>query len=285
MPITATEALDEILRIVNRISGVTLKSVVSDVTLGRLSQRIVELDLDNHRSYLDYMRKNTSEIEFTINLFMNNHTSFFREDQHFTALKRIIPTLLNNSVDPEKRKLRIWSAACSSGEEVYTLAMVLDSCLSGTGYDFEILGTDIDSACISNSKGAVYSMKRIEDIPSGYKEKYFLKGKGETSNFVKVKKSLREKVQFEVYNLNSNRGLSTSEKFDIIFCRNVLIYFSFETCQKIIKSLKSRLKDSGALVLGISEPIHDQGELKTFEPCFYLTKDLVQQIKDSKDAA
>ena len=163
--------------------------------------------------------------------------------------------------------------------------MTLENCLEGTPFDFEILGTDIDSCCIGTARKAVYTTERIKDIPAKTREKYFLRGKDETDGFVKVKKSLRDRVRFEVHNLNSNRSLPHTGKFDVIFCRNALIYFSFETCSKVLAKLQENLEVSSALVLGLSEPIETQKKLVTLRPCFYITEEMNRLLSKEEEEA
>lgn len=285
---SSNKALDKILEIVHRVSGVTLKSVVSEAALGRLEKRMTLLGKESYDDYLSHIQNDTSEIENAINIFMNNHTSFFRETQQFDALKDILPFIIKGKTDDpldDDPIIRVWSAACSTGEEGYSIAMTLDACLRGTGFDFEVLGTDIDTDCIDVAAKAVYTLDRVKDIPAGFKEKYFLKGKGDTDGFVKVKKSLRDRCRFEVFNLNSNRSLPDNNKFDVIFCRNALIYFSFETCKKVLKILDRKIAKRGAIVLGISEPIKSEKKLLTFQPCFYLTPGLNKILRLDEEGA
>ncbi len=222
----------------------------------RLQKRLRDLNMVSFKEYFEFVfSKENKGIELLnmIDVITTNKTDFFREPYHFEYLSNIyLPDLKRN-----KRSdfLKIWSAGCSSGEEPYTIAMVLNESFEKKLIsDFSIFASDISTRILQKAVIAVYPMTKIEEVPLYYKRKYFLKHKDSNNQTVMILPSLRNKIIFERMNF-MNPSFSVAKNFDLIFCRNVLIYFDRETQEKVIKKLCSCLKTGGILFLGHSESI------------------------------
>jgi len=221
----------------------------------RLQKRLRFLNISNFSEYVSYVfsKKGTEEIIHMIDVVSTNKTDFFREPQHFDYLRTVV---LHEAVNHNKQRFfKIWSAGCSSGEEVYTLAMVLSEfCSQNIGIDYSIMGTDISTIVLEKAMTAVYGLDKVEVISIDLKRKYLLKSKDKDEKTVRIVPNLRSKVYFQRLNFMDNT-YSINENFDIIFCRNVLIYFDRETQEKVITRLSRHLKTGGHFFLGHSESI------------------------------
>ncbi|RCW56566.1 MULTISPECIES: CheR family methyltransferase [Halanaerobium] len=227
--------------------GISISDDKSSMLELRLSKRIKELKLKNVNHYLDYIAGEEEEKNILFNLLTTNYTKFFREKFHFELLfKKIIPGILEN-----KSKIRIWSAGCSTGEEPYTIAMML----AKNDLKYSIIATDINTEVLKYARGGIYNKQKIKNINSEYLHNYFRKGVGKYKGYYKIKKSIRERISFKKLNLNSSFSAEFSKDFDIIFCRNVLIYFENEKKKQVLRELKKTMIDGGYLVLGHSESI------------------------------
>jgi chemotaxis protein methyltransferase CheR len=186
-----------------------------------------------------------------IDVVTTNKTDFFREPHHFAFLQEnILPKLAG------KRTVKVWSAACSSGEEPYTLAMILeDFARSMHGFSYDIFGSDISTAMLQKASTAVYAMERVDCIPQEFKKRYLLKSKDTERPTIRIAPSLRSKVKFARVNF-MDAVLPVDEMFDIIFCRNVLIYFDRKTQLEVIRKLIDNLFIGGYLFIGHSESLH-----------------------------
>lgn len=243
---------------VSKVTGIQLGAKQSAMVQARLSKRMLELRM-NTEQYLDYFRKNIDkESPVLISLLTTHHTFFFREFVHFEFLTHTGLKAVTDSIRAQGRKhLKVWSAACSWGHEVYSLSMLLTSHLKEVAPDFtfEILGTDVDSESVAISRNGVYKWDEVKGIPANYLSPHWARGTGEISAFVKAKKSIKDPCKFDVKNLTELQRESGPAKFDIVFCRNVLIYFNQVQIQQIAKELLRRLEPHGFLFLGISESL------------------------------
>jgi chemotaxis protein methyltransferase CheR len=238
----------------------------------RLQKRLSELKIESFSEYIDYVFSRDgekSEIFKMIDIVTTNKTDFFREPSHFSFLT---DTFLKSftAQDPKRKNLKIWSAGCSSGEEAYTIAITLSEYFkSNPLYDYSILATDISIRILQKASAAIYHSDRIKDIPLDIKKKYFLKSKDPLDKTVLVSKDLRSKVKFQRLNFMDN-VYSADKDFDIIFCRNVLIYFDRETQQNVINKLSDKLKSGGIFFLGHSESITNMDvPLKQIKPTIF----------------
>ncbi len=223
----------------------------------RFQKRLRVLGMHSYKEYCDYVfSKEGREKERTnlIDVVTTNTTHFFREPKHWDIMNNIVmPELWRRGVGKGKA-LKMWSAGCSSGEEPYTLAMVLSEFgARNSGFDFSILATDISTEILQKAQRAVYSMDKAEEIPMEMKKKYLLKSKSRTNPLIKIDNSLRKKVKFQRLNFMENFKLP--EEQDIIFCRNVVIYFDRDTQVVLFNKFCNNLKRGGYLFIGHSESL------------------------------
>lgn len=249
--------------LIYRTSGIRLTSQKKNLLVSRLLKRLRALGIDNFYHYYQLVKNDDSELIQMLNCIATNTTNFFREEYHFKFLQEIcIPELLN------KRFINIWSAGCSTGEEPYSIAISVTEALSrykGLKPEVMILGTDISTTAIDFAKAGIYEEDQIPDgVRDSILKKYFLKGVGEYSGRVMVKDFLKRKVYFERLNLK-DRIYPVRRDFDIIFCRNVMIYFSSEMKEHVISRFYDHLVDGGYLFLGHSEAMLNR---KGFVPVY-----------------
>lgn len=238
----------------------------------RLAPRLRKLGFTSYSEYINYVFNNdTSGDELTLltDALTTNKTDFFREPDHFDYLSNTaIPTLINNG----QRNIKIWSAGCSSGEEPYTLSIVLKEFMAQNPRmldSFNILATDISTKVLNKAINAVYDIHTIDGIPLAIKKKYFLKSLDKSSELVRVKPELRSCVSFGQLNF-MNDSYNIKDMFQVIFCRNVLIYFEKQTQEAIIRKFLKNLEPNGYLFLGHSETILSMNlPLETVAPTVY----------------
>ncbi len=223
----------------------------------RLQKRLRELKMNSYDQYCEFVFSKEGEaleVVHMIDAVTTNKTDFFREPAHFQFLKE---TVLPEFIAREKRNptMRIWSAGCSSGEEVYTLAILISEfAQKEKKLDFSIMGTDISTRILQKAVDAVYTEERVANISLETKKKYFLRSKNRVKPTVRVTAELRKKTYYQRLNF-MDESYPVDETFDVIFCRNVLIYFDRENQQKVINRLCSHLKTGGYFFLGHSESI------------------------------
>lgn len=220
----------------------------------RLQKRLRKLDLKSFSLYCDYLFSSEGmqeELTDMIDQVTTNKTDFFREPAHFEYLSR---TVLPNFARTRK-KVFIWSAGCSSGEEPYTMAMVLNEFANyNRGFNFLILATDISTRVLDKARLAVYDEERISPVPSDMKKKYLLRSKDRTKSLYRIVPALREQIRFRRLNfMDSDFGFR--EPMDIIFCRNVIIYFDKPTQEKLLNKFCRYLSHGGYLFMGHSETL------------------------------
>ena len=242
-------------------SRIGIKMPLSKINMveARLRKRLKELKLTSYTSYCDYLFTKEGidkELEKFINVITTNKTDFFREPDHFEFLiRKTVPDLITANGSGVKRSLTLWSAACSRGNEAYTLAIVLSEFARqypGLTFDFLILATDISTHVLEKAQRAVYSHDEIGPVSQELRKRYFLRSKDKNSNLVRVVPAIRDKVKFRRLNLMDN-DFKMREPMDIIFCRNVIIYFDKETQNNLIAKLSRYLKEGGYLFMGHSE--------------------------------
>ena len=238
----------------------------------RLQKRLRELNISNFKEYCNYVFSHEgkeNEVIHMIDVVSTNKTDFFRESKHFDYLQSMI---LPEYVNPKtiNRKIKVWSAGCSSGEEPYTIAIIISDFLEKIpGLDFSIFATDISSKILKQAIVATYKEERIADIPLNLKRKYFLKSKDPENKSVRLIPHIRKKVCFQRLNF-MDKSYNVAEYFDIIFCRNVLIYFDRKTQENVIYKLCEKLKTGGYFFLGHSESIMNMNvPLSQIKPALY----------------
>lgn len=241
-------------KVSNEHSGIVVSDDKYDMYYARIAKRVRALGLSNFEEYCKYLHNN-EEKEFTnfINSITTNLTSFFREKMHFDYMvDNIIPEFKQNK--SSNKKLRVWCAAASTGEEPYTIAMTLAEQFDRRQWDISFLATDIDSNVLATAKQGVYESQRIANVPPASRKKWFSKGTGENEGTVRVVKELRDMVSFKRLNLIQEWPLK--KQMDLIICRNVFIYFDGPTKEMILERFYDLLVDGGYLILGHSESIH-----------------------------
>lgn len=246
-----------------RKAGISLSPAKKALVCGRLAKRIKHHQLD---SYSDYFRLLTAgrepqELQIAVDLLTTNETYFFREPKHFEFLRsRILPARRPGSA------FRVWSAACSSGEEPYSIAMLLADCLGNSPW--EIVASDISTRILERARSAQYALERADHIPEPYLRAHCLKGIGRQEGTFMIDRQLRGKVSFMQVNLNEQ--LPRLGEFDVVFLRNVMIYFDMETKRKVVQRLMAAIKPGGHLLIGHSESLNGVNEvLQQVAPSVY----------------
>jgi chemotaxis protein methyltransferase CheR len=253
-------------------TGIHLRDHKKQLLVARLAQRLRELGLRTFAAYYEYLAGDASgnELNTLINRVTTNKTSFFREPHHFEFLRsHVIPQLQRKG----RRQLRIWSAACSSGEEPYSIAItILEMLGNNHGWDVRILASDIDSEMLEKASAGRYPMESLDEVPAELRRKYFLRGYGAFEGLAQVRPELRRMIGFRRINfIQPDWGIS--ERFDTVFCRNVIIYFERPEQERIVRSLAAHLRPGGYYFSGHSENLqylHDA--LTSIEPSIYQAK-------------
>lgn len=230
-------------------AGISMSNSKLPLVAGRLGKRVKHHHMASFGEYFKFIHapENKEEKQIAINLLTTNETHFFREPKHFDFLRdEIIPNRAKG------RPLRVWSAASSSGEEVYTLAMVLAEHIPS--YAWELTGSDISTAVLEKAKTGSYPIQRANEIPRQYLTKYCLKGTGSAHGTMLIDKELRQRVSFIPFNLIE--PYPEMGQFDVIFLRNVMIYFNQETKQDILKKMITKLKPGGYFFISHSESLN-----------------------------
>ncbi len=244
---------NDLRQISNQHSGILVPDDKFDMFYSRLSKRLRLLGLTTFKQYCQHLQQHPDQ-EFTefINSVTTNLTSFFREKHHFDYLaKTVIPELLkSNHLD---RKIKIWSAGCSTGEEPYTLAITLLDHVPES-WDIKILATDLDTNVLTTAAQGVYPWDRVSSLPDETVSRWFQRGTGTQANHVRVKNQLKQLIHFKQLNLMKEWPMNGY--FDFIFCRNVLIYFDKDTKVLLANRFGKLLHDGGHLFIGHSESLH-----------------------------
>jgi len=240
-------------KIVYDFAGIDLNESKKNLVYNRLSKRIRFLDRTSFKDYLDYVsEQGESEFVHLINAITTNLTFFFRENHHFEYLaETVIPELIK--ANQSSKKIRIWSAGCSTGEEPYSLAIVLKECVP-KGWDARVLATDLDTTVVQTGMAGVYKSDRLKGVSEARKKRWFLKGTGSMDGWIKVKPGLQEIIDFGQINLMNDWPIK--DTIDVIFCRNVVIYFDKPTQSKLFDRYADLLTNDGHLFIGHSESLY-----------------------------
>ena len=238
--------------------GIKMPKAKKIMLQSRLQRRLRELNMNSYDEYCDFVfskEGEAMEVIHMIDVVTTNKTEFFREPAHFDFLREIVlPEFIQKS--RKNDTLKIWSAGCSSGEEPYTLAMVISEFQEKEKkFDYHITGTDVSSRILAGAVDAVYKEERVANIPMDLKKKYLLRSKDRSKPTVRIVPELRKKTSYKRLNFIEEQYNEINDTFDIIFCRNVLIYFERPTQEKVINRLCTKLKKGGYFFLGHSESI------------------------------
>ena len=233
-------------------SGIALGDQKRTLLASRLSKRLRDLSLDTFSAYYAKVTEDPSREEFTrmLDLISTNKTDFFREPKHFEFLRsEILPELA------KEKRIRIWSSACSTGEEPYTIAMTLvEGVESPAQWDFKILASDLSTRVLAKAASGVYDEERLRDVPPDALKRHFLRGRGESKGLLKVKPHLTSMIRFRRLNLMDDH-FPIKTPLDLIFCRNVMIYFDRPTQETLVNKFYRYLKPGGYLFIGHSESL------------------------------
>ncbi len=255
--------------------GIKIPDTKKIMVESRLLRRLKALEYSNYEEYAEYFfseKGQLLEVPRFVECITTNKTDFFRENDHFEYLtNKALPDILKKA-DPHL--FRLWSGASSTGEEAYTMAMVVSEFLEGyRGRTFKILATDISERVLNTGREAIYTKIDSAPIPSVMKKKYCLQSKDLANPTIRIKKNLREKVLFRPINLTATTYNITNQ-YHVIFLRNVMIYFDKETQKKILNNLYLHLHKNGYLFLGHSENLPDSSvPFKRVGPSIYVKKD------------
>lgn len=246
-PITDNE-FARFQQLVLRVTGISLSDQKRALVVGRLGSRLRNRKVDSFSSYYAILQdpREGDELQSAIDLITTNETSFFREADHFNVLRDYIQALR-----PVPFPFRVWSAASSSGEEAYTIAMVLADLLGSA--EWQILGTDISTRVLERARKALYPAERASTIPKAFLQRFCLKGQDKHEGLFMMSRQIRDRVSFTLANLC--QPLPKLGPFDVAFLRNVLIYFDVPQKRRVVEAVMAQVKSGGLLIVGHSESL------------------------------
>lgn len=261
---------DRIRAIVYEHSGISLKESKEAMVSARIAKRMRALEISNYTQYVDYLEQDTTgdEITLFLDVISTNVTSFFRENQHFDYLKDI----LRNWVSHGKSKLRIWSAASSTGEEALSIAMSIQEVLGQSHYDYKILATDISTKVLTRARQSTYDAAQMENVPETLRRRFFIPVKTSAGTGFRACDELTEHIIYRRLNL-SRPPFPMRSQLDIVFCRNVMIYFDEETRSRLVHEIHRQLLPGGYLFTGHAESLSSLKTSFTYiQPTIYQKK-------------
>ncbi len=242
----SNEEFGRFQQLVAETAGIRLTEGKKVLLCGRLGRRLEQLGVKTYGAYYQLLRSEPAELQVAMDLLTTNETCFFREPRHFEFLRdQVLPARRPG------RPFRVWSAACSTGEEPYTIAMVLAEALGEAPW--EVIGSDISSRVLQHAQAGRYPKERVKDIPSALLLKYWLKGVRSQQGYLMVGQKLRERVRFQHQNLLHD--VSAIGEVDVIFLRNVMIYFDMSTKRVVVARLLRQLQRGGHFLVGHAESL------------------------------
>lgn len=263
MPLSVTtltaEEFARFSRLIYDRSGIKLNDTKVMMLSARLLNRLNALRFSSYGEYLEYVLSKEGqqrEMPHLIDVVSTNKTDFFRGQDHFDFLSRhIAPFWHGRARERGGGVMRLWSAACSTGEEPFSMAMVLrEFQLQNQGFEFAVLATDISTRVLEAATTAIYSDDRLEPVPQAFRERYFMRGKGEHEGVHRIVPELRKVVRFQHLNF-LQQEYDIDEPLDVIFCRNVMIYFDSQTQRTIFRRMCRHLRNGGFFFVGHSETL------------------------------
>ncbi|MCX8118310.1 MAG: protein-glutamate O-methyltransferase CheR [Desulfobacterota bacterium] len=243
-------------RLIYTQCGIHLTAAKKELVKARLGKRIRNGPFRTFQEYYQFVLNDETGEELTrlLDSITTNFTFFFREKGHFDYLREVILPEWVSQKKGRGRKIRIWSAACSSGEEPYSIAMtLLEGIENPPAWEISVLGTDLSTRALKTAEAGIFPKERLQPVPPPLIKKYFLKGEDQWKDFVKVKEEVRRLVQFK--RLNLMEPFQFAEPFDCIFCRNVMIYFDKKIQAELVNRLYECLERGGFLLIGHSESL------------------------------
>jgi chemotaxis protein methyltransferase CheR len=252
LPVLHQHEFLKISQMVYDYCGLDLRHGKESLIAARLGKKLREYRLSSFHDYVEYVTKDATgrAMSGMVDLLTTNHTSFFREAQHFECLTKIIfPSLKSHA------EIHIWSAACSSGEEPYSIAMsLLEDVGEVAAARVRIKATDISTRVLEKAKRGVYEAERFRGLPDALLQRYLLKGRNGSANKYRFKDEIRSLIHFSHLNLMDE--LPQTYRCSVIFCRNIMIYFDKQTQENLVRRLAERLEDGGYLFIGHSESLN-----------------------------
>jgi chemotaxis protein methyltransferase CheR len=266
-PLTTTE-FRVVREFVHREAGISLSDQKRALVMGRLAPRLRALSLGSYGDYLEHVARDSAEAVRMIDAICTNETQFFREPKQFVYLQQqVIPMWIAEAQAGRRPKqVRVWSAACSTGEEPFSIGMTLLAALPG--WKIEIVASDLSTKVLARASDALWPVERAAHIPEPYRKAYMLRGIRSQEGTMTAKDELRDVIQFERINLNATRW-PIGGRFDLIFCRNVLIYFDAAAKKRVVERLLDLLDPSGYLFLGHSETLNMLERVRSVGPTVY----------------
>jgi len=253
--------------LVHREAGIFLSDQKRALLIGRLAPRMRALAMTSFSQYFDHVSADHNELVLMLDAICTNETHFFREPKQFEFLEQqLIPAWRAEG----RRNVRVWSAGCSTGEEPYSIAMTLAYNLPGAMID--IVGSDLSTKVLDRAASGLWSIERAKEIPVIYRKEFMLRGHGPMEGKMAAKPELLSMIRFERINLH-HESYPLTGRFDLIFCRNVLIYFDAPTKRRVIDRLLDRLEPSGYLFLGHSESLNQYDRVRAVGPTVYAQKE------------
>ena len=254
-PITDQE-FRRLQRFIFEAAGISLSPAKKALVCGRLGKRLRAHGYDDYSSYCDLLDGGSApeEVQTAVDLLTTNETYFFREQKHFDMMRRVVADRAGSG-----GAFRVWSAASSSGEEAYSIAMVLADCVGAEGW--EVIGTDISTRMVQQARSGHYPLARTRQISGTYLKRFCLRGFGEQEGTLLIQRELRGRVHFGHGNLTGE--LPNIGQFDIVFLRNVMIYFNGATKRQVVARVLAQLKPGGYLFIGHSESLNDVSDAVT----------------------
>jgi chemotaxis protein methyltransferase CheR len=253
--------------LVQKEAGIFLSDQKRALLIGRLQPRMRTLGIVTFGEYFDHVNRDREELVRMLDAICTNETHFFREPKQFEFLEQqLIPAWRADG----KRHVRVWSAGCSTGEEPYSIAMSLAFHLPGA--TVEILASDLSTKVLHKAAAGIWPIERAQEIPIVYRKAFMARGHGPQEGKMAAKPELAAMIRFERVNLH-HESYPVAGRFDLIFCRNVLIYFDAPSKRRVIDRLLDRLEPSGCLFLGHSESLTQHERVRTVGPTVYAQKE------------
>ncbi|MBD2858135.1 protein-glutamate O-methyltransferase CheR [Spongiibacter sp. KMU-158] len=239
---------ERLRKLVYEHTGINLSEEKQQLTYGRFAKRLRALKISDFSDYIDLIDNgDEDEMDHFVSAITTNFTSFFRESHHFDFLAQEV-----QRIGMKSRRIRIWSAGCSSGEEPYSIAIsILNAIPDAINWDLKILATDLDKKMVEKASAGIYDAERISGLPEQIKKGWFRKGRGDNAGKVQVAKEARSLITFK--DLNLLHDWPVKGPFDIIFCRNVVIYFDKGVQRTLFSKFSAKQRSGGKLIIGHSE--------------------------------
>jgi len=259
-------------RYVYDMCGINLHQGKKELLKARLGKILRQRDFRSFREYYDQVVNDRSghELILLLDSISTNLTYFFREPEHFEFLRtKALPEIMDREASSRNNNIRFWSAGCSSGEEAYSIAIAVGEALGNTKkWRIKILATDLSTKVLAKASAGIYDEEKISTLPYELKRRYFQKGGNKWKGYLRLKKEIREKIDFQ--RLNFMEEFHFKKLFDVIFCRNVMIYFDNPTRKALVGKFYQNLSNGGYLFIGHAESLTGiKHHLKYVQPSVY----------------